>query len=419
MSISPSFATTGQQHHFFGYYDKSPLDKSARRLLCLQTDFTDRLPTAEDVATIGYWSLTEKTFHKLAETRAFNWQQGCMLQWLGPDYDRYIIFNDRDAEHFISIILDTQTGERTTLPSPIYSVHPNGKSAITVDFERLYFPRRSYAYAGIENAAKNQKMVEGDGIFWLDFQQKSLQPLISTQQMYETEHLSSMAFGDHYLEHLMFCPDGERFLFLHRWVLDDGGIFSRLYSARKDGRDIRLLLNSGKVTHFNWLGNQQVIAWGGLPNPLNKLRQHRSLVKLLFKPLLPLYHRFIKGKLARKISGQGYILLNDALQTNAHLFAEHCLQVDGHPSWNPQNPQWLVTDTYQDDEFNQWLYLYNVQTKQLIIVDKLHTPPEFADSPMRCDLHPRWDFTGRYICVDSLHTGQRQMYIYDVANLMS
>ena len=30
----------------------------------------------------------------IAETRAWNVQQSCMLQWLGPDYKNRILFND-------------------------------------------------------------------------------------------------------------------------------------------------------------------------------------------------------------------------------------------------------------------------------------------------------------------------------------
>ena len=37
---------------------------------------------------------------ELAETRAWNWQQGCMLQWL-PGSQNEIIWNDRDGDRFV------------------------------------------------------------------------------------------------------------------------------------------------------------------------------------------------------------------------------------------------------------------------------------------------------------------------------
>ena len=70
-------------HHSFGYYDKCPWDVSGRYLLALRAPFCDRSPEAEDVATLGLVDLHEgDRFRPFAETRAWNWQQGCMLHWL-------------------------------------------------------------------------------------------------------------------------------------------------------------------------------------------------------------------------------------------------------------------------------------------------------------------------------------------------
>lgn len=51
--------TTGRRHHFFGYYDKFPWDKSGRYLLGLETTFIDRPPTPDDYATIGFIDLAD------------------------------------------------------------------------------------------------------------------------------------------------------------------------------------------------------------------------------------------------------------------------------------------------------------------------------------------------------------------------
>ena len=92
----PYFKTPNDgKHYFFGYYDKSPLDLTNTKLLALQVDFIDRLPTEKDTARIGYFDLSKKDniFYELERTRVFNWQQGCMLQWHG-DRDGQIIYND-------------------------------------------------------------------------------------------------------------------------------------------------------------------------------------------------------------------------------------------------------------------------------------------------------------------------------------
>lgn len=75
------FRTHGPGYHFFGYYDKSPLDRGETRLLTHRADFDwKRPPHEDDTITIGYWSIADETYHELAETRAYNWQQGSHLQ---------------------------------------------------------------------------------------------------------------------------------------------------------------------------------------------------------------------------------------------------------------------------------------------------------------------------------------------------
>ncbi len=415
------FATRGPNHHFFGYYDKSPLDKTCRKLLCLRTDFNDRIPDENDVAEIGYWDIRKGTYYAVADTRAFNWQQGCMLQWLGPNFDRYIIFNDRRDEQFVSIILDIENGHSEVVPFPVYSVHPMGNCAVSVDFERHYFPRRGYAYAGIVKLEKSKNLVEEDGIYYVDFKSKSSQFIISTREMYQRHHLTSMEAGANYLEHLMFSPSGHRFLFLHRWELEDSGIYTRVYSATPDGSDISCLLDSGKATHYCWRGNRHVLLWGTQPNIIGRLRQYRQMVKTVFRRLVPIYHRLVndRSRLAQRVICSSYLLLDDAENPNAVRFAPHDLSVDGHPSWNPVMENWMVTDTYPTANSLQWLYLYNEKANQRVEIDAFFTPPGFSDSPWRCDLHPRWDFTGRYICIDLLNQEGRQMYLFDVVSLVS
>ena len=61
------FKTHGPGHHFFGYYDKSPFDRSERRLLSHRASFDfKRLPKADDVVTIGYWSMDTGEYHEVA-----------------------------------------------------------------------------------------------------------------------------------------------------------------------------------------------------------------------------------------------------------------------------------------------------------------------------------------------------------------
>src|SRR3972149_4639961 len=78
--------TFGPKHHFFGYYEKSPWNASQSLLLAHEASFNDRAPNAEDRLAIGIIHTQDNNrFQPLAETAAWNWQQGAMLQWHPAD----------------------------------------------------------------------------------------------------------------------------------------------------------------------------------------------------------------------------------------------------------------------------------------------------------------------------------------------
>ena len=49
---------------------------------------------------------------------------------------------------------------------------------------------------------------------------------------------------------------------------------------------------------------------------------------------------------------------------------------------------------------------------------RFYTDPDLGKEN-RCDLHPRWRGDGRAVCIDSVHEGERQMYLIDVAGITS
>ena len=104
------------KHHFFGYYDKSTWDSSGRYFLGLETDFIDHLPSKTDKAKIILIDLKKNETKIIGETNAWNWQQGCMLQWLPPKYKKKIIYNTSLNGKFVSIIQNVFSGEKKILP---------------------------------------------------------------------------------------------------------------------------------------------------------------------------------------------------------------------------------------------------------------------------------------------------------------
>jgi hypothetical protein len=103
--------TRGPKHHWFGYYDKLQFSPDDRFVLGNRVDFEHRSPTGDDVIEVGMVDLQSKDeWIPLGTSRAWNWQQGCMLQWL-PGHDSKVIWNDRVDGRFVSHILDVRSGE--------------------------------------------------------------------------------------------------------------------------------------------------------------------------------------------------------------------------------------------------------------------------------------------------------------------
>jgi len=135
--IQPRPITTGPKHHWFGYYDKLQFDPSARYALGMEVEFEHRAPMPEDVVRVGMVDLEDgDRWVELGESRAWGWQAGCMLQWL-PQSAQEIVWNDRKDGRFVCHILNIRTGRKRTLPHPIFTLSPDGQTALSIDFHRL------------------------------------------------------------------------------------------------------------------------------------------------------------------------------------------------------------------------------------------------------------------------------------------
>ena len=144
MSMRP--ITSGPKHHWFGYYDKLQFDPSNRYVLGMEVDFEHRSPTPGDVIRVGMIDLADgDRWIELGDTRAWCWQQGCMLQWI-PGSDSEVIWNDREDDRFVCHVLDIHTGKKRTLGYPVYTLSPDGRTAIGADFRRINHMRPGYGY---------------------------------------------------------------------------------------------------------------------------------------------------------------------------------------------------------------------------------------------------------------------------------
>lgn len=418
--MSLIFKTPADAHYFFGYYDKPATDLAVTKLLAHRVPFMDRMPTADDAAEIGYFDLTapETGFRPVARTFAWNWQQGSMLQWVGPAFDKKILYNDRIDNRFVSVLCNIDGTDRKIFGMPVYSVTRCGKKAVCIDHEKHCWYRPGYSYTGIANEARHKPADPDDAIWVLDLETGDIKTIIRLEELMKVKPLKTMKGATHYMEHLLVSPNGRRVQFLHRWRLEDGGIHTRLFTAGMDGKNLYLLNDSGRMSHCCWQDDGHILGWGAVENPINRLRRYRFAVKYFVKPLMPVYRLLAGGDsvrgnsaVSRAVSGDSYILMKDMSNESRRVLPQH-LASDGHPSFAGDSRSVFITDTYQMADGMRELKLCDMTAGTVRIIDRLQSDKTTDNSRLRCDLHPKVSHDGKYVAVDTTNDSRRSVYLY-------
>jgi len=404
-------------HHFFGYYNKTNWDRSGRYLLAQQVPWRDARLTPDRVAGVGYFDLEQgRRFHRFGETRAWNWQMGSQLQWLDGAEGLKAIYNDRRDEGrgrypgFGSVIVDVRTGERRELPLPVYVVAPDSRYAICVDYRRLYVTHETIGYSEEGGPFELPLAPADDGLHGMDLATGESRLLVSYRQLREFHPRASMENAIHWVSHIEVNPSSSRVLFLHRWterVEDETCFLHRLITMNPDGTHLRLLECSDhplpqlakdfdpsavgtfdyekseyQISHPLWRNDREIIVWGPHAGEIH------------------------------------YQLYEDAAGGVVRAVGAHVLEENGHMTFSPVNGRWLLSDTYPDPGTHErTLFLYDMKTGIRHDVGSFYADPGLSKEN-RCDLHPRWSRDGTQACIDSVHEGDRQMYVVDLSSIV-
>jgi hypothetical protein len=420
----------GDKHYFFGYYNNPQISKNGKFALSLGVDFIDKYPNGKNVADIILVDLEKNTSKKIAETRAWNWQQGCMLQWFPDDYNSKIIFNDFRENKFISVILEIKTKKEKIIPYPVYSLHPSGEYALTLNFSRLNTLRTGYGYNGLKDNNEDEKVPKNDGIYFLNLKTNKIKIIISLEDLYKYDPLDSMKKGKHWVDHIDFNPSGEQFCFFHRWEIEGGLFHTRLFTSNLVGKKLYRFADSGFYSHFTWKNNKELLGWCSQSEKLGYIRQGEKESNFFIEKILPVYRKIIPKFIRKRILPVGYFILNDSskISKKINIYSE-----DGHPSFS-KNKRCLITDTYPNKKNYRKLILYDWEKNKRIILGEFYSLPDrkymentkkekdyqnWGDSSFRADLHPRWDFQGNKITFDSVHEGKRNCYLINLNKFIS
>lgn len=379
--------TRGPHFHWFGYYDKLQFDPASRRVLGMQARFEHRSPKPDDEIRLGVIDLEDNDrWREIGATRAWNWQQGCMLQWVPGARDEVIYNTRNDRERrFESVILNLATGRSRTLRNPVYALSPDGRWAVYPDFRRLNDTRPGYGYAGLPDPNANVLEPKDAGLWRMDLATGRSELLLSFAQIAALENPhEDMRGAKHWFNHLLYNTDGSRFTFLHRWrgAKHKNSWSTRMLTAGREGRDLFVIDPYGRTSHFIWRDPSHILAWAWHPS-------HQERFYLL-----------------QDKTGHAEVVGKDVMTRN------------GHCTYLPGN-RWILNDAYPDRERNQPLYLYEVATGRVVELGKFHSPAAYKGE-WRCDLHPRFSPDGNKIVIDSPHGGNgRQMYLIDITGKTS
>jgi hypothetical protein len=345
-------------HSYFGYYDISPFQND--KVIYIEREKKSR------VCKVVLNDIHNTSKQYIADSRAWNWQQGIRLRWF-PHSEETISFNDYIEGKYVNRIINLKTYEERRLDFPLYDIDCNGKYGITLDFERLGVMRPGYGYTC---EPYKESDLWNDGISIIDIENNQLVKTITYKELSDNIKKAD-DISQYYLNHLSFSPDGTKFLFF--WIDKDGGFDQAslgVYDLLKE--KLIALETEGKASHYVWDGNNEIIC------------------TVLDRKYACAYCRF-----------------NLTEHSKTHI-CSNSLKGDGHPSIFAKGM--LLTDTYPDKRGYQHIYLVDEREDKKMELVNIYSVPQF-ESEKRTDLHPRLSSNNDYLSFDSCHGGLRKMLI--------
>ena len=348
-------------HTYFGYYDVSPFQNE-------KVIYVEREKNS-NICKVVLNNIQNSAKEYVAESRAWNWQQGIRLRWF-PKSEDVISFNDYIDGEYINRIVNIKTKEEKRLDRPLYDIDSNGKFGITLDFARLGVMRPGYGYTCEPYQAGD---LWNDGISIIDIEKNKLVGSITYKEL--SDKIKKVDDVSHfYLNHLSFSPDGTKFLFF--WIDEASGYHQASLGVYDiPSGELIPLDTEKKASHYVWDGNNEIVC-----TLLDNIQYAR-------------YYRFNIKERTKK------------------LICNNSLPFDGHPSIYSKDT--LLTDTYPDRLGFQHIYLVNEREDTKSELIKIYSVP-ILNVEKRTDLHPRLSQDKKYVCFDSSHDSLRKMLILNL-----
>lgn len=366
------------EDHYFGFHDVKPFSPDNKRLLSNRLTIPLRMPSRDDVLEVGFSDGPNYgAWHRLGETKAWNYHKGCRLQWVDG---HHVIYNVCEADRLKSCICHTETGEKRLVSWPIDSVSANGLLATSFSYGRLEKLMPGYGYVvGDDEASLNEYAPEQTGLYIVDLSKNERRKLFSLRQLSELQPAEGMADTFHFVTHTEFSSDNRYVAFLHRWYK---GTFQRtrlvVYDLQTD--TLHVSPTTGMVSHYVWNSQNGIVAYCRMEDIDS--------------------HVFFFGPDMKEWKRCGYPRLNS----------------DGHHHFIDDDT--FVVDTYPDKYRHCKLWKVNVKTDEVTLLADVKSLKQFVnpddDHNWKCDLHPRVSADGTLVSFDSTHTGKRSLCVMKI-----
>jgi hypothetical protein len=369
--------TKGPRHHFFGYYGIPPWNRSQRRMVCLESEFQDHLPEGDQAAGVMLLDVRTGKLSRIAETRAWNLQQGAMLHWNPLQPEREILYNDREGDRLVTVVLDVESGKKRTLPMALAGVSHGGRHALCLNYARLARLRPVVGIRGVADPSSPGDHPEDDGAFLMDLETGKTKLVLSVAETWRRlrERHPMLDQRPMFFNHTVFSKDDRRCFVLSRCFGDDKRLESAMFTANLDGSDIREAVPFGRgISHFDWKNGREIIA---------TFRDEDRKVR---------HFTFEDGKQNFRVVGKDFF------------------QGDGHCSYSPDT-RWIASDANHAGDQSKELLLFDVERNQGESLGRIAVG-KYLSGDTRCDLHPRFARDGKSICFDGIaENGTRQLHI--------
>lgn len=369
-AVEPISYSNKMDDSFFGYYDKCPENKHGLILSLSSKQATCELPATKQSINLYVLDNKNQVIFKLP-VKAYNWQQGCRAHWLTNDIFIYNDFDEKNHNYVARVFSIKENKEVIYFDKPVQDSYKTDYF-ISLNYQRLMTLRPDYGYRNL-TTLNNDELNEcgNDGLWRVDFETGKSELLISIADARKVKPRDEFDVAVHKFNHVMISPDGNRFIFMHRYLIGKRR-FDRLLLADAKTGAMKLLSDYGMVSHCFWADDNTVL--GYMRGPEEK---------------------------------DGYWLL-DVDTGEFTPFAHEVLSKygDGHPH---VVGDWFITDTYPDKARMQHLLMCNWKTGEVKHVGEFFHGFQFSGET-RCDLHPRLTSDGKAVYFDSVFTGERKLY---------